>query len=114
MSTYWYFECLDHDPPIRSREEFTQHTRDKRWDHAMQLANNRPVTRDTSYWSTPLGATDEDRSHSYFDMNARDFLADHPTCRLGIVSEYGMHYTVPAPPDQAGSTGTGNQQDGGQ
>lgn len=88
MSTYWYFECLDHDPPLRSVDEFTQHTEDTHWYRALNLAANRPVEVDDRYWS--LGnVSDEERSDAYFSMQARSFLAKHPSCRLGLVSEYG-------------------------
>lgn len=101
MSTYWYFECLNHEPPLRSGEEFTQHTRDRHWDRALELAANRPVEIDDRYWS--LGSVpDSARSDAYFGMQARSFLSEHPTCRLGIVNEYGDREPLRDPADQEG------------
>lgn len=98
MSTYWYFECLDHTPTLRSQEEFTQHTGDRHWDRAIQLAASRPVDVDDSYWGLDRvipNPTDEQRSDAYFSMQTRAFLAQHPTCRLGIVNEYDEHEPLP-------------------
>ena len=94
MSTYWYFECPNHNPPLRSEDEFTQHTRDIYWQHAMELADSRPVDR----WDRPYSYRDdimEWRAAAFFDSNARRFLADHPYCRLRVVSEYGVYEDVP-------------------
>lgn len=87
MSTYCYFECLDHDPPLRSVDEFTQHVGDRYWDHAMELIDSRPLEEDNSYWAMTL-----DEAHAtdaYFNMRARAFLSKHEACRIGIVTEYG-------------------------
>lgn len=81
MSTYWYFECIDHVPALQSSEEFTQHTEDMHFVHGVELARNRPVE--------PVGPASFDRSREYFDQRARDFLVQHPTCRLGLINEYG-------------------------
>jgi len=96
MSTYWYFECLDHDPPLRSEDEFTQHTEDEHFRRGVALADARPVDEgeDDSYWrmkSVRFGGTDSEEAmtRAYFTMNARRFLAQHPHCRLGLVNEYG-------------------------
>jgi len=95
MSTYWYFECLDHDPPLRSEDEFTQHTDDEWFRQAVAMASNRPVEDiDDGYWrmlSVRFGGMDseEDMSRAYFTGNARRFLLRHPHCRLGLVNEYG-------------------------
>jgi hypothetical protein len=91
MSTYWYFECLDHTPPLRSAEEFTQHTEDRYWDRALELVANRPVERYDAYWTLDRiipSPTDEQRTVAYFGMNARAFLSEHPTCRIGLVNGY--------------------------
>lgn len=81
MSTYWYFECLSHDPPLVSDDEFTQHTDDSHFRHAIDMANNRPVGE----WVDES----DDPSRNYFDSNARRFLRGHPTCALGLFNEYG-------------------------
>ena len=79
MSTYWYFECLDHDPLIRSDDEFTQHTDDHAFKNALQLAYDRPLIEQTS--------------EEYFEANALRFLKRHPFCELAISSEYGERRT---------------------
>lgn len=76
MSTYFYFRCLQHDPPLKSREEITQH-RDEHLDRAVQLAQGRPVYHFADY------------IEEYFGQNALRFLAEHPECPVDIVSEYG-------------------------
>lgn len=81
MSTYWYFQCLDHDPPVMSPEEFTQHTEDVYFWDAIKMASQRPLS----------GGFREPVGDSYFAGNARAFLIEHPQCRLSLVNEYGEH-----------------------
>ena len=81
MSTYWYFECLDHDPPIQSEDEFTQHTDDYPFREGVRLALSRPVPED--WWDRKTLAD------NYFTAHACRFLANHPTCSLGLLNEYG-------------------------
>lgn len=88
MSTWWYYECLNHDPPLTSAAEFTQHTADQHFIRGLELVAERPVEGDDSYWGL-VSATDDERTDAYFNMNARQFLKDHPTCRIGLVNEYG-------------------------
>ena len=87
MSTYWYFECLDHTPSIRSDSEFTQHTEDVYFDHAIDLALSRPLVELETILAT--GTT------RYFDANAREFLKRHPMCKLELVNEYGERRILP-------------------
>ena len=94
MSTYWYFECVDHDPPLRSEEEFTQHTDDAHFHAALELAASRPVHENNSYWALGPLTSDEERVRSYFSMNARRFLSKHPSCHLEVVSEYGDRRSI--------------------
>lgn len=82
MSTYWYFECLDHDPPIRSGEEFTQHTGDSAYKAGIAMANASTIP---DAWSTD----------DYYGNNARRFLRAHPECEIGLVNEYGEHRPLP-------------------
>lgn len=96
MSTYWYYECLDHTPPLQAADEFTQHTGDRHYQRAIDLTAARPVDPNETYWSTADMLNDADRSDAYFSMNARRFLVAHPTCRLGFVNEYGDHRPLPA------------------
>lgn len=79
MSTWWDFECLDHEPPLRSEDEFSQHTDDAAFKRALELAASRPVPAE--WW--------DDERYGYFERNALRFLQAHPKCRLGIISEYG-------------------------
>jgi len=83
MSTYWYFECLDHIPALQSAE-FTQHTDDGAYRAGVELAQQRPVVADGC--STGTG---------HFEGNARSFLVQHPSCRLDVVSEYGERRALP-------------------
>lgn len=92
MSTYWYFECLDHNPPLRSEEEFTQHTGDSAFNRAIELAQSRPVTYE---WHSGIGESVD----TYFEGNARQFLVKHPTCCLQIMNEYGFHGPIPEKQD---------------
>jgi len=90
MSTYWYYECLDHTPALKSDDEFTQHGGDEWFRQGIDLANSRPVPADEgTYWHTADAGDEHERSRLYFRMNALKFLHFHPTCRLGIVNEYG-------------------------
>jgi len=83
MSTYWYFVCTDHDPELFSDEEFTQHTGDAAYKHAVNLAKKRPVEA-----ATPWDADE------YFDRNARRFLLRHPSCEIAIEDEYGVRKSL--------------------
>jgi len=86
MSTYWYFECMDHDPPLRSANEFTQHTDDDHYLRAVGLIHSRPVSADS--------LESDDDTAGYFDRNARGFLAHHPHCRIDAVGEYGERRVI--------------------
>lgn len=100
MSTYWYFECLSHDPPLRSDGEFTQHTEDEHYVHALELAAQRPLERpDDDWWYA-----DENWHPFYYERQARWFLQSHPACALGLVNEYGDRRPLTPP---ARSTGEG-------
>jgi hypothetical protein len=74
VSTHWYLECVDHDPPLRS-EEFTQHTDDEHFTKGMRLVAMRPLPE--------LNVTD------YFASHAYTFLLQHPRCSVQAVSETG-------------------------
>lgn len=76
LSTYWYFECKDHDPPLVSTEEFTQHTDDRNFIECVELAKHRPLPPDAYF-------------RDYFKSNIAPFLHQHPNCNLGLVNEYG-------------------------
>jgi hypothetical protein len=86
VSCYWYYECVDHDPPLRSVEEVTQHTDDVHYRRAVSLMAERPVDPhwENDYWRT--GSID-----TYFDAHAIVFLQQHPRCQLRMVSEAGEY-----------------------
>lgn len=86
MSTYWYFECLSHDPPLRSGGEFTQHTDDHAFKAALTLAAARPLTELPGEVVWP--------EMGFFELQAWSFLRRHPGCKLEIVSEYGERREV--------------------
>lgn len=85
MSTYWYFECVSHDPVLTSDDEFTQHTNDVAFHLALELAAQRPLDNPPEEW----WHDDELWYSAYFERNARRFLQLHPACDLGLVNEYG-------------------------
>jgi hypothetical protein len=91
MSTYWYFECMDHSPALRSVDEFTQHTDDHYFKHAVHLANARPLQE--------LGDELNGQIEQYYDGNARRFLVSHPACRIELVNDYGVRRAL-APGDE--------------
>ena len=78
MSTYWYFLCMAHNPPLRSEGEFTQHTDDGAFREALRVA--------------PLRCGDV-AGRDPFGRNAARFFQEHPKCELGIESEYGERRT---------------------
>ena len=92
MSTYMYLKCIDHDPPIRAREESGQHHYDlpriraEITDRALLVArlenDELPYERSEHY-------------DNYFPRNSALFLRDHPKCRIRIETEYGEDVTEP-------------------
>ena len=85
MSTWCYFQCLDHNPPLIADLEFTQHVGDLYWNRAVDLIDQRPVSLNEN-------VGENDPAADYFERNARRFLHAHPTCRIGIVDEYGRQH----------------------
>jgi hypothetical protein len=94
MSTSWYFECLDHEPPIVSDMEFTQHTDDEHFQRALKLVEARPLAEEPGV--CPSDDPGRIASFEYFDRNARQFLRQHPHCSLGLLNEYGDRRPVEA------------------
>jgi hypothetical protein len=80
MSTYWYLECTDHDPPIRSADEVEQHTYGL--DPIRELVRRRAEIADDAFPDYP-------RDYDYFARHAVTFLVQHPKCSMRLVSEYG-------------------------
>jgi hypothetical protein len=95
MSTYWYFECMDHSPPLRSVDEFTQHTDDHHFKHGVHLADSRPLPE--------FGEGLDDQIDQYYDGNARRFLVSHPACSIELVNDYGVRRVLAASSPPAGS-----------
>lgn len=77
MGTHWHFECPEHEPPLLSEDEFTQHTEDSYYRDGIEMALSRPLREDYS------------ADDSYFQAHARRFLYRHPRCHLNLVSEEG-------------------------
>ncbi len=84
MSTYWYLECMDHDPPLKSFDEVTQHTDDVYYRRAVELVHQRPLDPDWENTYYRDGSAD-----TYFEGHARAFLVQHPQCTVGLINEYG-------------------------
>ena len=82
MSTYVYFECLEHDPPLQSDGEISQHW-DSYVDTAIRMAQG----------VEPLPA-DPYELHDQFLLSAAVFLRFHELCAVGLVSEYGEHRPI--------------------
>lgn len=84
MSNYLRLVCLDHNPPIRAREESGQH-----------LYDLPQIRKDIANRKTILNMSEQDlwfKFSDFFRNNSLDFFVDHPTCRLWIRSEYGEGY----------------------
>lgn len=89
MSTYWYYKCLEHDPPLISDDEFTQHTDDYAFREGVWLANTRVEWIELERRAEEAGMhLSADHDH-FLRTNAMRFLRGHPKCKLGLVNEYG-------------------------
>ena len=91
MSTYWYFECMDHTPTLTS-DEFTQHTDDRHYERAVEMVANRPVS--LSDTTEDYYQTDAERADQHFTRNTFAFLSAHPNCQIGFVNEYDERRTA--------------------
>ena len=85
MSTYLYLECLDHSPPLQADGESGQHLYDL------------PTIRDDiAKREQIVEAWKGEWTHGdHFRRNTARFLADHPSCQIGIRDEYGHDQTAP-------------------
>ncbi len=88
MSTWWYFECLDHAPALRSDSEFSQHTGDIHYALALTLMTQRPLDPEVEVHTPRPGASNREIVEAYFARHAVTFLKQHPTCRIGLINEY--------------------------
>jgi hypothetical protein len=95
VSTYWYFQCLDHTPPLTSEDEFTQHTDDAAFHRGVKLAASRPLPTEDELDDLGLHLSDD-----YFSRNARRFLLAHPACSLGLLNEQGDRRALDAAPKE--------------
>lgn len=89
MSTYLYLVCDEHDPPLLSADEVTQHTnKDGELDKIRGwVANRAELIR--------LRKEQDDSTYSdYFQTHAITFLVQHPKCHLSAVDEHGEKYEV--------------------
>lgn len=91
MSTYWYLECLDHDPILGSDDEVEQHT------HGLPNIDALVARRD-EIAAYPDDVREAFRdSLSTFERSAYRFINQHPKCRLRYVNEYGNYRPVLTP-----------------
>jgi hypothetical protein len=90
LSTYWYFRCDSHTPPVESDEEFTQHTNDSAFRHGLELLKQRPVSYDDMVSQKGEG----DVASDYFAGNAVRFLQHHPHCKITVINEYGVEWPL--------------------
>jgi hypothetical protein len=93
MSTNWAFECLSHDPPVKSNY-FTSHTNDMWFHGAISLAGRRPLMSDDELEAQGVDSYSRSDDLSPHHIHPRRFLLAHPTCKLGLVNEYGQHETI--------------------
>jgi hypothetical protein len=92
MSTYWYLECLDHDPILTSGDEVEQHT--EGLDRIDIVVSSRKVLAQLGDDAARDALID---ALTYFERNAFWFVIAHPQCRLRYRSEYGHYRPVIAP-----------------
>ena len=86
MSTYYYFQCMSNDPPIRSETESGQHDRD------LETIRADWANRETLYAAgileyMPVGS-------AYFRNATLRFIMTHKDCRVCIVDEHGETHPV--------------------
>ena len=84
MINRWYFECLDHNPPIRSEVEFASDAGIEFLRSGVEMANRRPINIEAEAKREISGL-----SAIYYNKWAMEFLVSHPHCNLGIVSRRG-------------------------
>ena len=91
MSTWLYLECLDHDPALQAEGESGQHLTDLPEIRADLALREQYVALSSDdfygeFWD----------SLHHFRKNTIRFLREHPKCRIGIRSEYGVEYPIEA------------------
>lgn len=83
MSTWFYLQCENHDPPIRAARESGQHYRDLQQIFAA-LDNRDTVIRTWNCFATPRAS---------FPWNTAKFIVTHPHCTITVQSETGQEIT---------------------
>lgn len=86
MSNWWYLECINHDPPLRTADAVAQHTRDLA--PIRDLLARRASLSESDIPSTPRAWT-SDNVDDHFARTTIDFLLQHPNCQLQLASETG-------------------------
>lgn len=87
MSTYLYYRCLQHNPPLKSADEVTQHAHNREeLDRARQWLKERKKTIER--WTANELVYEID----YFEIHAATFLADHEDCIIDMIDEYGQRW----------------------
>lgn len=86
MSTWTYYECHSHTPPISSSSEIGQHTYDIPRSQKL-LAEREDVLKAVDL----LGEIPQ--VDDIFDQARISFIHQHPHCDIHIIDEYGQDRT---------------------
>ena len=97
MSTYLYLTCLDHTPPLMAEDESGQHLYD------LPRIRDEIANRESVASEDKLPGAWTGEAASYFRARSSRFLAQHPSCRIGIRDEYGRDH--PVEDDQSAASG---------
>ena len=84
MSTYYYWQCLSHQPPLRAEAESGQH------DYDLTQMREDFKYRQLLAEAAGLDYFSDDR----YVRNTQRFFHQHPHCKLEIVDEYGDAHTT--------------------
>lgn len=82
MSTYFYYRCLQHEPPLVSEHEVTQH-RDEYLQTAIDFASGKPLWQCGPWFA------------SYVQEFATEWLQQHENCPIDVISENGDAVPIP-------------------
>lgn len=83
MSTYFFLQCEDHDPPIRTDRESGQH-----YYNLQQIFED----LDNRRFIEECNAQDIDPD-DYYRRHTFQFLRDHPHCTITVWDEYDRPMT---------------------
>lgn len=87
MSTWIYYQCHDHNPPIESDWEVGQHRYDIPNAQFMLRHREEIVEHCTEWNHWPENMLDQ------WASAAASFFRAHPDCKIRIVTEYGEDVT---------------------